>query len=128
MKLAVLLVLFAAAALPARAAVHAAPVLYEHDGVKLEGWSAYDDARSGPRPGILVIHQWKGLSAYEKKRAEMLAELGYNVFCVDIYGQGIRPATHVTIEQVRSGLWGDGGNKLRTDEVLARRAARKTSA
>ena len=93
MKLAVLLVLFAAAALPARAAVHAAPVLYEHDGVKLEGWSAYDDARSGPRPGILVIHQWKGLSAYEKKRAEMLAELGYNVFCVDIYGQGIRPAT-----------------------------------
>jgi dienelactone hydrolase len=37
------------------------------------------------------VHQWKGLSDYEKKRADMLAKLGYTVFCVDIYGKGIRP-------------------------------------
>jgi len=40
---------------------------------------------------VLLVHQWKGLGDYEKKRAEMLARLGYNVFCVDIYGKGIRP-------------------------------------
>jgi dienelactone hydrolase len=37
-----------------------------------------------------VVHQWKGLGDYEKKRAEMLAKLGYNVFAVDIYGKGVR--------------------------------------
>src|SRR5207247_1844817 len=42
-------------------------------------------------PGVLIVHQWKGLSDYEKRRAEQLAKLGYNVFAVDIYGKGIRP-------------------------------------
>jgi len=42
---------------------------------------------------VLVVHQWKGLGDYEKKRAEMLARLGYNVFAADIYGKGIRPKT-----------------------------------
>src|SRR6478736_2246786 len=58
-----------------------------------EGYSVYDDAVQGKRPGVLVVHQWKGLGDYEKKRAEMLARLGYNVFAVDIYGKGVRPAT-----------------------------------
>jgi dienelactone hydrolase len=44
----------------------------------------------GKRPGVLIVHQWKGLGSYEKKRAEMLANLGYTVFALDIYGKGIR--------------------------------------
>jgi dienelactone hydrolase len=40
---------------------------------------------------VLIVHQWQGLGAYEKKRAEMLAGLGNNVFAVDIYGKGVRP-------------------------------------
>ena len=40
---------------------------------------------------MLIVHQWKGLTDYEMKRAEMLAKLGYNVFALDIYGKGIRP-------------------------------------
>ena len=43
---------------------------------------------------MLIVHQWKGLTDYEKKRAEMLAKLGYNVFALDIYGKGIRPKSH----------------------------------
>ncbi len=58
----------------------------------LEGYLAYDDAFQGKRPGVLIAHQWKGLGAYEKGRAEMLAALGYTVFAVDVYGKGIRPA------------------------------------
>ena len=42
-------------------------------------------------PAVLIVHQWKGLTDYEKKRAEMLAKLGYNAFALDIYGKGIRP-------------------------------------
>ncbi len=42
------------------------------DGV-LEGYLAYDDSLTGKRPGILVVHEWKGLNAYAKRRADMLA-------------------------------------------------------
>jgi len=41
-------------------------------------------------PAVLIAHQWKGLSDYERKRAEMLVELGYRVFCADVYGKGVR--------------------------------------
>lgn len=67
-------------------------VTYRDGDTVLEGYLAYDDA-AGPRPGVLVVHQWKGLGDYEKKRAGMLAALGYTAFCADIYGQGIRPKT-----------------------------------
>ena len=56
----------------------------------LEGFHAYDDSTAGKRPGVLIVHQWKGLGDYEKKRAEMLARLGYNVLATDIYGKGVR--------------------------------------
>jgi len=66
-------------------------VPYEQGGVKLEGFHAYDDELEGKRPGILIIHQWTGLTDYEKMRARMLAEMGYNVFAADVYGTGVRP-------------------------------------
>ncbi len=66
-------------------------VPYEHEGVKLEGFHAYDDSLDGKRPSVLIIHQWTGLTDYEKTRARMLSEMGYNVFAADVYGAGIRP-------------------------------------
>lgn len=78
--------------LAARAQVHTEAVEYKDGDTVLEGYLAYDDAIiKGKRPGVLIVHQWKGLGDYEKKRAEMLAKLGYNVFCCDVYGKGIRP-------------------------------------
>jgi dienelactone hydrolase len=66
-------------------------VEYVADGVTCEGFHAYDDTLQGPRPAVLVVHQWTGLSDYEKMRARMLVGLGFNVFALDIYGKGIRP-------------------------------------
>jgi dienelactone hydrolase len=74
-----------------RAAIHTETVEYKQDGTTLEGFVAYDDAIKGPRPGVLIVHQWLGLTDYEKNRAEMLAQLGYVAFCADIYGKGVRP-------------------------------------
>jgi dienelactone hydrolase len=68
-------------------------VEYKQGDTVLEGLAVYDDSIQGKRPGVLVVHQWKGLGDYEKKRAEMLARLGYNVFAADIYGKGVRPQT-----------------------------------
>jgi dienelactone hydrolase len=75
------------------AAIKTETVEYKQGDTTLEGVLVYDDANKTPRPGVLVIHQWQGVTDYEKKRAEMLAELGYAAFCVDIYGKGVRPAT-----------------------------------
>ena len=66
-------------------------VTYEHQGTTLEGYHAYDDSISTARPSILIVHQWTGLTDYEKSRSKQLAALGYNVFALDIYGKGIRP-------------------------------------
>ncbi len=67
-------------------------VAYKAGDTVCEGFLAYDKAVTGARPGVLIAHQWKGLGDYEKKRAVMLAELGYTAFAVDVYGQGVRPA------------------------------------
>jgi dienelactone hydrolase len=63
-------------------------VAYSHDGTQLMGFLAYDDAVEGPRPGILIIHEWWGQTDYARSRARRLAELGYVAFAVDMYGQG----------------------------------------
>jgi dienelactone hydrolase len=91
MKTLVASLLMVAAAATALAAVKTETVEYQHGDVTLEGTWAHDDGFAGPRPAVLVVHQWKGLGTYEKKRAEMLARLGYNVLAVDIYGKGVRP-------------------------------------
>lgn len=75
----------------AQAAIHTETVDYKQGDTTLEGFLAYDDSFSGKRPGVLVVHQWLGLTDYEKMRAKMLAQLGYVAFCADIYGKDNRP-------------------------------------
>ena len=75
-------------------------VPYTHEGVELEGYIAYDANRKGKRPGILVIHEWWGLTDHPKERARRLAELGYVAFCVDMYGKG-----KVTDDPKQAGAW-----------------------
>ncbi|MEX2580517.1 MAG: dienelactone hydrolase family protein [Verrucomicrobiales bacterium] len=74
-----------------RAEIVEEAIEYESAGKTCEGWHAYDDSVEGERPGVLVVHQWTGLTDYEKRRARMLAELGYSAFALDIYGKGVRP-------------------------------------
>lgn len=64
---------------------------YEHNGVRLQGFLAYDDAKvnGGKLPGVLVVHEWWGLNDYVKGRAVQLAGLGYVAFALDMYGKGV---------------------------------------
>ena len=73
---------------PAAAAVKTETVEYQHDGTTYRGYFAHDDALEGPLPGVLVVHEWWGLNDYAKRRAEMLAEMGYVAFALDMYGEG----------------------------------------
>src|SRR5215475_11751260 len=72
----------------ARAEVKTKTVTYQYDGVAFRGHLAWDDAVKGPRPGVLVVHEWWGLNDYARKRAEQLAGLGYVAFAADMYGEG----------------------------------------
>ncbi|HEV2693759.1 MAG TPA: dienelactone hydrolase family protein [Verrucomicrobiae bacterium] len=74
-----------------QAAIQSKTIDYKQGDTTLEGVLVWDDAVTGPRPGVLIVHQWLGLTAYEKHRAEMLAQLGYVAFCADIYGKDVHP-------------------------------------
>ncbi len=63
-------------------------VTYQHDGVALEGYLAYDDSIKGKVPAVLIVHEWWGLNDYARKRAEQLAAMGYVAFALDMYGKG----------------------------------------
>ncbi|MCP4201022.1 MAG: dienelactone hydrolase family protein [bacterium] len=63
-------------------------IKYEVDGVTFTGYLAYDDQLEGPRPGVLVVHEWWGHNEYARKRAEMLADMGYTALALDMYGEG----------------------------------------
>jgi dienelactone hydrolase len=100
---------------PARAAVRTETVEYKDGDTILQGFLAYDDSIKGPRPGVVVVHEWNGLGDYVKRRARQLAELGYVAFAVDIYGKGVRPKT--TEESAKQAAI------YRNDRALMRRRA-----
>lgn len=78
-------------------------VTYKDGDTVLTGYLAWDDAvvpsltdgigKFGEvkAPGVLIVHQWMGLTDYEKGRAKQLAELGYVAFALDIYGTDFKP-------------------------------------
>jgi len=63
-------------------------VEYSAQNVVIKGYLAYDENLKGKRPGVLVVPEWWGLNDYARKRARMLAELGYTALAVDMYGEG----------------------------------------
>jgi len=68
-------------------------VQYSVGDTQFKGYIAYDDAIKGKRPGVLVVHEWWGHNDYARKRANMLAELGYTAIALDMYGDG-KQANH----------------------------------
>ena len=92
--------------------IHTETVDYQQGGTTLEGYLAYDDSISGKRPGVLIVHQWQGITDYEKMRARMLAEMGYVAFCADIYGKDNRPQS---LQEA-----GAIAGKFKSDRVLLR--------
>jgi dienelactone hydrolase len=63
---------------------------YTQDGDTFEGFMAWDDSASEPRPGVVISHAWGGVGEFEQERAQDIAKLGYVGFALDLYGKGIR--------------------------------------
>jgi dienelactone hydrolase len=88
------IVLFCALALSlnalAAASIEQKTVEYKQGDTVLEGFLAQPKNIQRAVPAILIVHEWDGLGTYVKRRARMLAELGYVAFGADIYGKGVR--------------------------------------
>jgi len=82
------LVLAIAMPIAASAKVVGKVVEYKVGDISLKGYLAYDNSLKGKKPGIIVVHEWWGLTEYPKMRARMLAKLGYVAFAADMFGDG----------------------------------------
>ncbi len=113
MKLLVCLAMILCLAPLAQGEIMTRNVDYKDGATELEGFLAWDNSIDGPRPGVLVVHEWTGLNDYAKMRCRKLAELGYVAFAVDMYGKGIRPKNTEEAAQ-QAGIY-------RSDRQLMRR-------
>jgi len=77
---------------------------YEVEGKIFEGHFVSPSAGA---PLIIMVHDWDGLTDYERKRSSMLVELGYAVFAIDLYGKGIRPSTFDEKRKLSGDLYRD---------------------
>ena len=59
--------------------------------VRGQSYEGYFISPSYTAPLVVLIHDWDGLTDYEVKRAQMLADAGYAVFAADLFGAGVRP-------------------------------------
>ena len=79
-------------------------VAYTVDGDAFTGyWAKADD----PAGVVLIVHDWDGLTEYERTRADMLAEMGYDAFAVDIFGDDTPTDTVDHRRAAMGALFGD---------------------
>ncbi len=113
--------LLLAAPTGAQAQIAGEAVRYDIDGESFEGYVARNPALAGNLPVVVILHDWDGLTDYERRRAEMLAEEGYAAVAVDLYGEGVRP-TDVEDKRAHSGaLYQDRARmrRLMTEGIAA---------
>ncbi len=66
-------------------------VAYADGTTKLTGYFVKAKSTQAKAPGVVILHQWMGLTQHEKNSANKLAALGYNAFAADAYGTGVVP-------------------------------------
>jgi dienelactone hydrolase len=94
----------ATAAALAAAPAAAGDVRYEVGGETFVGWF---EGAADPRGLVLILHDWDGLTDYEKRRAGMLAEMGYDAFAVDLFGPDTPTETVEHRRAATGALYGD---------------------
>jgi dienelactone hydrolase len=97
-------------------AIHTETVTYQAGATTLRGHLAIDRSRPGRRPGVLVVHEWWGLNDYVRRRARMLAELGWAGLAVDMYGDGRTAASPDEAGKLMNGVLAD----MKTGEARLR--------
>ena len=114
---------FALAVIPF--AAHAGEAItYAVDGETFEGYRAATPTES--KGLVLIIHDWDGLTEYEMKRADMLADMGYDAFAIDLFGKGNRP-TDIAAKKKETGKLYQDRERMRRLIVGGLQEARKSN-
>lgn len=77
---------------------------YHLGGRDYVGYLVFDNAEKSARPGVLVAHNWMGITQDTRDHADQLAKMGYVAFAADIYGKGIRPKNAQEAGSLAGGL------------------------
>lgn len=83
------------------------PVAYKDGDTTLKGFVVYDEAKQGKRPGILVLHEWWGITKHVRDEARQFAGQGYTAFVADLYGEGKTADNPADAGALMNGLIGD---------------------
>lgn len=70
----------------AQAAIKEEPVTYKDGDTVMKGFVVYDDAKKGKRPGVILVHEWWGITKHMHNEARRFARNGYTAFIADMYG------------------------------------------
>ena len=95
---------------------------YLGDGVTMKGFIAFDETNKTPKPVVLIVPEWWGISDYTRGRAKQLAALGYFAFAVDFYGQGKSAETPDEAGKLAGPFYAPGSNiaQKRFEAALAK--------
>lgn len=85
-------------------------VSYKVGKTEMQGYLVYNESTAANAPGVLVVHDWMGLTDKTKKQADEYAKLGYVAFAADVYGKGIRPTSQKEAAAIASGYKKDRKN------------------
>ena len=70
----------------ANAAIREEPVTYSDGEATMKGFVVYDDAAAAKQPGIVMVHEWWGITKHIHDEARNFAQQGYTVLIADMYG------------------------------------------
>ena len=70
----------------ANAEIKEVPVTYSDGTTTMKGFVVYDDASTAKRPGIIMVHEWWGITPHIHNEAKKYAAQGYTAFIADMYG------------------------------------------
>lgn len=93
--------------LPTSATIQAVPTEWTLDGATYAGVLVYDDSSRAPRPGLLMLPNWLGVTEAAVERAREIAGSRYVVLVADVYGKGIRPANSKEAAATTAALYAD---------------------
>ena len=71
---------------PALAVIKEEPVTYKVGETIMKGVVVYDTDAKGKHPGIVMVHEWWGITQHIHNEAREFARRGYTAFIADMYG------------------------------------------
>ncbi|WP_245559045.1 dienelactone hydrolase family protein [Arenimonas oryziterrae] len=104
----------------ALAAPRADKISWTADGKTFDGYLVWDDASKAPRPGVVMVPNWYGVTDSAVAKAKTLAGKDYVILLVDMYGRGVRPANADEAGKATAAVYADpAGLRTRVNAALA---------